>query len=71
METRFALSLHRLVGLSWSIGQGNGIPLQYCYLENPMDGGAWYANVHQLSHTTSTHMSPCVRFSQIAGKEDI
>ena len=22
-------------------GEGNGIPLQYSYLENPMDGGAW------------------------------
>ena len=24
-----------------SPGEGNGNPLQYCYLENPMDGGAW------------------------------
>ena len=23
------------------IGEGNGIPLQYSCLENPMDGGAW------------------------------
>ena len=23
------------------IGEGNGTPLQYSYLENPMDGGAW------------------------------
>ena len=22
-------------------GEGNGTPLQYSYLENPMDGGAW------------------------------
>ena len=22
-------------------GEGNGKPLQYSYLENPMDGGAW------------------------------
>ena len=22
-------------------GKGNGTPLQYSYLENPMDGGAW------------------------------
>ena len=22
-------------------GEGNGTPLQYCCLENPMDGGAW------------------------------
>ena len=24
-----------------SPGEGNGYPLQYCCLENPMDGGAW------------------------------
>ena len=24
-----------------SIGEGNGTLLQYCCLENPMDGGAW------------------------------
>ena len=23
------------------MGEGNGTPLQYCCLENPMDGGAW------------------------------
>ena len=27
-------------------GEGNGNPLQYSYLENPMDGGAWWAAVH-------------------------
>ena len=27
-------------------GEGNGIPLQYSCLENPMDGGAWLAKVH-------------------------
>ena len=29
---------------SW-IGEGNGTPLQYSCLENPMDGGAWWAAV--------------------------
>ena len=29
-----------------NIGEGNGIPLQYSCLENPMDGGAWWATVH-------------------------
>ena len=28
------------------IGEGNGTPLQYSCLENPMDGGAWWAAVH-------------------------
>ena len=27
-------------------GEGNGNPLQYSCLENPMDGGAWWATVH-------------------------
>ena len=27
-------------------GEGNGTPLQYSWLENPMDGGAWKAAVH-------------------------
>ena len=26
-------------------GEGNGTPLQYSRLENPMDGGAWWAAV--------------------------
>ena len=27
-------------------GEGNGTPLQYSCLENPMDGGAWWSPVH-------------------------
>ena len=27
----------------------NGHPLQYSYLENPMDGGAWWAAVHEVA----------------------
>ena len=30
-------------------GGGNGIPLQYSRLENPMDGGAWWAVVHGVT----------------------
>ena len=30
-------------------GEGNSNPLQYPCLENPMDGGAWYAAVHGVS----------------------
>ena len=28
------------------LGEGNGNPLRYSCLENPMDGGAWWATVH-------------------------
>ena len=31
------------------IGEGNGNPLQYCCLENPMDGGPWWAAVHGIA----------------------
>ena len=31
------------------IGEGNGNPLQYSCLENPMDGGAWWAEVHGVA----------------------
>ena len=34
---------------SRSGGEGNGTPLQYSCLENPMDGGAWWAAVHGVS----------------------
>ena len=30
-------------------GRGNGTPLQYSCLENPMDGGAWKAVVHGVA----------------------
>ena len=33
-------------GLGRSPGEGNGFPLQYSYLENSMDRGAWWATVH-------------------------
>ena len=30
-------------------GEGNGNPLQYFYLENSMDKGAWQATVHGVA----------------------
>jgi len=32
--------------LGHGLREGNGTPLQYFCLENPMDGGAWWAAVH-------------------------
>ena len=32
-----------------TFGEGNGTPLQYSCLENPMDGGAWKAAVHRVA----------------------
>ena len=36
-------------GSGRSPGEGNGNPLQYSCLENPMDGGAWWATVHGVA----------------------
>ena len=38
-----------LLMLSEYYGEGDGNPLQYSCLENPMDGGAWWAAVHGVS----------------------
>ena len=32
-------------------GEGNGYPLQYSYLENSMDRGAWRATVHGVAQS--------------------
>ena len=49
--------------ISINLGEGNGTPLQYSCLENPMDGEAWKAAVHgvtegqtRLSNFTFTFM---------------
>ena len=39
----------RLSVTPWIVGGGNGTPLQYSCLENPMDGGAWWAAVHGVA----------------------
>ena len=35
-------------------GEGNGTPLQYSCLGNPMDGGAWWATVHVVTKELDT-----------------
>ena len=37
------LSVSPFMSVSVCLGEGNGTPLQYSCLENPMDGGAWSA----------------------------
>ena len=56
--------LGSIPGSGRSPGEGNGNPLQYSCLENPMDGGAWYGSprgckesdmterLHSLSYNT-------------------
>ena len=42
-------NLGSIPGSGRSPGEGNGKPLQYSCLENPMDRGAWWATVHGVA----------------------
>ena len=57
--------LGSIPGLGSSPGEGNGYPLQYSCLENPKDGGAWWATVHRVpkSHFTFMCISEVVAVS--------
>ena len=42
--------VHMLFAPMWNASDtGNGSPLQHSCLENPMDGGAWWAAVHGVA----------------------
>ena len=41
-------------GSGRSLGEGNGNPLQYSYLENPMDGEAWQSTPHGIAELNTT-----------------
>ena len=49
LKQSFVLSGQDCKPLSSWFGEGNGTPLQYSCLENPMDGGAWWAAVHRVA----------------------
>ena len=52
--------LGSIPGSGRSRGEGNGNPLQYYCLENPMDGGVWWATVHRsqrVRHDWATSLS--------------
>ena len=46
--------LGSIPGSGRSPGEGNGNPLQYSCLENPMEGGTWWATVHAVSKELDT-----------------
>ena len=59
--TADAGDLGSIPGLGRSPGEGNGNPLQYSCLENPMDRGAWRATVHEVArvgHDLATKPPP-------------
>ena len=43
-----------ILGLGRSPGEGDGYPLEYSYLENFMDRGAWRATVHGVAGSDTT-----------------
>ena len=49
-----------------SPGEGNGYPLQYSCLGNPMDRGAWRATVHRVTrvrHDLATKPPPTTTYN--------
>ena len=51
-------------------GEGNGTPLQYSSLENPMDRGTWWAAVHGL-HRVGHDLSDLVAAADGTGCRDL
>ena len=60
-----AIDSGSIPGLGRSPGEGNGYPLQYFCLANPMDRGAWWATVHKgrkesdTTEVTQHTLCPC------------
>ena len=55
------LAIQDITGLGKLSGEGNGYPLQYSCLENPVDRGAWQATVHgvvRVKHDLTTKPPP-------------
>ena len=47
--------------LQKSFGEGNGYPLQYSCLENPVDRGAWWAALHGVAQSRTRLKRLCMR----------
>ena len=57
-------------GLGRSPAEGNGNPLQYYCLGNPMDRGAWWATVHEVArvgHNLVTKQQQQININYIKG----
>ena len=54
-------------GSGRSPGEGNGTLLQYSCLENPLDGGAWWATVHGVAKSR-TRLNDFTKDRMISGE---
>ena len=54
VDTRDIRDASSIPGLGRSPERGNGNPLQYSCLENPIDRGAWWATVHGVTKSPWT-----------------
>ena len=75
----FSLSLCCAARFAGCIGEGNGNPLQYSCLENPRDGGAWWAAVYGVTQSwirlkrlsSSNSISPTRDWTWALGSESV
>ena len=56
LESDTTERLHFHVSLS-RIGEGNGNPLQYSCMENPMERGTWWAAIYGVAETDTTEVT--------------
>ena len=75
-HTEYARDASSVPGSGRPPGEGNGNPLQYSCLENPMDGGVWWATVHgvakswtRMSDFTLLHFNVLMVFKAVAIEE--
>ena len=63
--------LGSIPGLGRSPGEGNGNPLQYSCLKNPMDGGTWWATVHGVAKSRTRLKRLSSSSSSASGEEPV
>ena len=74
-QCRRPRGLGSIPGLGRSPGEGNGNPLQYSCLENPMDGGVWWATLHRVANSLtllkqlSTHWNNEIKRHLLLGRK--
>ena len=59
-----------LLSVSMDLPVVNGTPFQYSCLENPMDGGAWWATVHEVTKSR-TRLSDFITFHSHALEKEM